>query len=271
MSPYPTKVVRGATVRADPAREPCFKVVHDAADLADYTDMSDVARRQRLHKHMHNEMQSIEMSAQSLAEFTDAPWDARMSLARQCWDESRHTQILFARLKELGGYKGEFPVMNHEWSITCMVGSLWGRIALQNRTFEGGEIDLLKQLVKQWRDAGDPVTADLIEGILADEVQHVRYANQWLQRIGRENPVVLLQVAAAVNYAKQVLKAYEPEPGETNAVGVDLSAFEHGSVIANVEDRRLAGFTEREIDEIVRMETELVSSSKTLAAAASSD
>jgi hypothetical protein len=29
-------------------------------------------------------------------------------------------------------------VMNHEWSITCMVSSLWGRMALQNRTFEGG-------------------------------------------------------------------------------------------------------------------------------------
>jgi hypothetical protein len=35
--------------------------------------MSAVARPQRLHKHMHNEMQSIEMSAQSLAEFTMPP------------------------------------------------------------------------------------------------------------------------------------------------------------------------------------------------------
>ena len=217
---------------------------------------------------MHNEMQSIEMSAQSLADFPDAPWEMRMSMARQCWDETRHTRLLHRRLKEVGGHKGEFPVMNHEWSITCMVDSLWGRIALQNRTFEGGEIDLLRRLVRMWADAGDDITAELLEGILADELQHVRYANNWLQRIGRENPTVLLQVASAVNYARKVIKAYEPAPGETNAVGVDLTGFEHVEVLANVEDRRLAGFTEREIDEILRMENELRSSAESLAAAA---
>jgi uncharacterized ferritin-like protein (DUF455 family) len=257
MSPAKTKVVRGVTLRADPERELCFTVVHSSAELADYADMSDVARRQRLHKHMHNEMQSMEMSAQSLADFPDAPWDMRMSMARQCWDESRHTQLLYRRLKEVGGYKGEFPVMNHEWSITCMVDTLWGRIALQNRTFEGGEIDLLRQLVKMWADAGDHITAGLLEGILADELQHVRYANNWLQRMGRENPVVLLQVASAVNYARKVTKAYEPAPGQTNAVGVDLTGFEHVGVLTNIEDRRLAGFTEHEIAEILRMDSEL--------------
>lgn len=265
MTQYATKVVRGATVRADPAREPAFRVVHDSTDLADYADMSAIARRQRMHKHMHNEMQSIEMSAQSLAEFTDAPWDVRMSMARQCWDESRHTRLLYQRLQEIGGYKGEFPVMNHEWSITCMVNTLWGRIALQNRTFEGGEMDLLKKLADMWRDEGDGITADLLEGILADEVQHVRYANQWLQRMGRENPAVLLQVAAAINYARHVLKLYEPQPGETNAVGVDLTGFEHMSTQVNSEDRRLAGFTEGEISEIVRLENELKTTSSAIA------
>ena len=110
-------------MRADPAREVCFTCVHDATDLADYADMSDVARRQRLHKHMHNEMQSLEMAAQSLADFPDAPWELRLSLARQCWDEARHTRLLYKRLLEIGGCKGEFPVMNHEWSITCAVSS----------------------------------------------------------------------------------------------------------------------------------------------------
>ena len=34
MTDYPTKVVRGATVRADPAREACFKVVARALRMA---------------------------------------------------------------------------------------------------------------------------------------------------------------------------------------------------------------------------------------------
>ena len=183
-----TKVVRGVTLRSDPAREPCFKVVHDAAELADYSDMSEASRRQRLHKHMHNEMQSLEMAAQSLADFPDAPWELRMCLARQCWDEHWHTRLLYRRLLEIGGYKGEFPVMNYEWCITCAVDSVWARLAIQNRTFEGGEIDLLRQLVKMWTDAGDATTAELLDGILADEIQHVSAtpgSSAWRSRIRR--------------------------------------------------------------------------------------
>jgi uncharacterized ferritin-like protein (DUF455 family) len=257
MEPFRTKMVRGVTLRADPSREPCFKVVHDASKLADYSDMSEASRRQRLHKHMHNEMQSLEMAAQSLADFPDAPWELRMCLARQCWDEHRHCRLLYRRLVEIGGYKGEFPVMNYEWSVTCMMDSIWARLAIQNRTFEGGEIDLLKRLVRMWEEAGDPVTAELLEGILADEIQHVRFSNTWFKRVSKDNPTVLLRLASAVNFVKSVTKALEPEPGETNAVGVDLTGFEHVEVLANVDDRRLAGFTEGEITEILRQEDAL--------------
>ena len=257
MEPFRTKVVRGVTLRADPAREPCFKVVDDPSELADYADMSEVAKRQRLHKHMHNEMQSLEMAAQSLADFPDAPWDLRMCLARQCWDEHRHSRLLNRRLMELGGHKGEFPVMNYEWSVTCMVDSIWARLAIQNRTFEGGEMDLLRRLARMWAEAGDPVTAGLLEGILADEIQHVRFSNVWFKRMSKEDPTVLLKLASAVNFLKSVTKALEPKPGEVNAVGVDLTGFEHIEGLANVDDRRLAAFTEGEISEILRQEREL--------------
>jgi len=258
MEPFATKVIRGVTLRADPAREPCFKVVHEPSELADHADMSDAARRQRLHKHMHNEMQSLEMAAQSLADFPDAPWELRMSLARQCWDESRHSRVLHRRLLEIGGRKGEFPVMNFEWSITCMADSVWARIAIQNRTFEGGEIDLLKRLVRVWKEAGDPVTADLLEGILADEIQHVRFSNAWFKRMSKEDPRVLLKLASAVNFVRSVTRALEPQPGEINAAGVNLTAFEHVEVIVSADDRRLAGFTEAEIGQALLQETALL-------------
>jgi uncharacterized ferritin-like protein (DUF455 family) len=258
---YDTKVVRGVTLRADPAREACFKVVNDASELADYADMSDVARRQRLHKHMHNELQSLEMAAQSVADFPEAPWDVRMGLARQCWDETRHSRLLYRRLREVGGYKGEFPVMNFEWSITCMMDSLSARLAIQNRTFEGGEIDLLRYLVGVWRDEGDEVTADLLDGILSDEIQHVRLANQWFRQMSRKDPTVLLKLASAVSFLKSVTQAFQPAPGEVNAAGVNLTGFEHVEMLLNVEDRLSAGFSEREIEQIRLQESQLRASS----------
>jgi uncharacterized ferritin-like protein (DUF455 family) len=192
------KVVRGVTLRRDPAREPCFTVVQLHTDLHDYLGMSDISRRQRLHRHMHNEMQTLEIAAQGLADFPDAPWDLRMQLARQCWDETRHTRLLYQRLREVGGCKGEFPVMNYEWGVTQLLDSLPARLAVQNRTFEAGEMDLLRQQERMWNDAGDEKTAALMDALLADEVQHVRFANRWLKQMAQDNPRTLFQVAAGL-------------------------------------------------------------------------
>lgn len=246
-----TKVVFGVTLRADPAREPCFEVVQDPANLHDYHDMSEVSRRQRTHRHMHNEMQSIEISAQCLADFPDAPWDLRMELARQCWDETRHGRLLFRRLQEMGGRKGEFPVMNYEWSISSMPDNLAGRLVLHNRSFEGGEMDLLKGFVAQWREAGDERSAELLDGILADEVHHVRFANRWLKRMVKDDPKVMLQMVTALNYFKQVTDAYSPKDGDVNVVGGERTELTDTFPL-DVEERRLAEFTEDEIAALLR-------------------
>lgn len=248
------KTVRGATLRRDPAREPCFTVVHLHKDLHDYEGMAPVSQRQRVHRQMHNEMQNLEIAAQALVDFPDAPWGLRLEIARQCWDETRHTAVFRERLREMGGRKGEFPVMNYEWGVTEMLDSLPARLAVQNRTFEGGEIDLLRQQQRMWTEAGDEHTASLMDALLADEVQHVRYANRWLKQLARENPRTLLQVAAGIHRLRQVTAALAPLPGEVNAVGVDLTAFVHVDVYANVEDRRLAEFTEEELAELLRQE-----------------
>lgn len=254
MNAADTKVILGVMLRRDPAREPCFTVVHLHKEMHDYADMSPVSMRQRLHRHMHNEMQNTEIAAQSLVDFPDVPWELRMQIARQCWDETRHTMLCYRRLKELGGYKGEFPVMNYEWGVVCMMDSLPARLALQNRTFEAGEMDLFRELIGTWREIGDESTAQMLDGMLADEIQHVRFGNQWLKRMAKEDPSILLKVATAVRFLAQVTTALAPAPGEVNAVGVNLTGFTHLDVFANIEDRRRAEFTEEEVAEILRQE-----------------
>jgi uncharacterized ferritin-like protein (DUF455 family) len=253
-APDNTKIVRGATLHRDPAREACFTVVQLHKELHDYDDMSDVSRRQRLHRHMHNEMQTLEIVAKGLADFPDAPWELRMHLARQCWDESRHSAILYRRLREMGGRKGEFPVMNYEWGVTQLLDSLPARLAVQNRTFEGGEMDLLRQQHNMWSAFGDEETASLMDALLADEVHHVRYANRWLKQMARENPRTLLQVATGIQVLQKITAALAPQPGEVNAVGVNLTEFNHVEVLTNTADRRLAEFTDREIADLLRKE-----------------
>lgn len=241
-------------MRRDPAREECFTVVQSAADLHEFDDMSDIAKRQRLHHHMHNEIQNLEIVAQSLADFPEVSWDIRMKVARQVWDEGRHAELVLRRLRELGGDKGDHPVMNYEWGAVLMVDSMVGRMAVQNRTFEGGEMDLLKQQITMYNELGDTETSEMLAAILADEIEHVRYANRWLKQQTADDARTMFQIIAGVNMLKTITAAMAPDDGEVNAVGVNLVDAVHPDTETNVEDRLLAEFSEDEIAELLRRE-----------------
>ena len=179
-----------------------------------------------------------------------------MELARQCADESRHVLALIRRLKQLGGFKGEFPIANFEWCITNLCDTLEARLAIQNRTFEAGQMDLLGALRKVWRSVNDERTAEMLEHILADEVNHVRFANRWIRRLAQENPRVLLKVAVAMRMFSEVNAALAIKEGDTNIVGVDLGFKQQNNIGINVDDRRQADFSEDEIDEIASVGNE---------------
>lgn len=252
MSGWPTHRIRGVELCTDPAREPCYTVVHTDAEMMEWPDMSLPSRRERLHRHMNNETAAMEIAARCLVDFPETPWDLRMQIARQVADEARHAAVLLRRLVELGGRKGEFPVANFEWAVTLMVDDLPGRLAIENRTFEAGLIDILGTLKNAWRAEGDHETADLLEGVLADEITHVRYANRWIKKLTEADPRVLLRVAMAVRFLAKVNAALAPRVGETNASGMVFTEARTQAPAVNVADRLEAEFTEDEVKEVLR-------------------
>lgn len=228
-----TITVRGGVVlRASPAREPCFRVVEDQAQMAKFPEGSLEHRREFLHGDVNEEIQSLEIAAQSLVDFPDAPWEIRLQLARQGADEVRHARAFLRRLIELGGYKGEFPIINQEWGVVCMFDSLVGRLAVQNRVFEGGSLDVLKQGVDVMTALGDHASAEIMDAVAADEVQHVRFANAWFARLRTEDPRALLKAISAMDTLRVWSLALTPPEMK----------MEH-EIPVNVEDRRDAGFT----------------------------
>jgi hypothetical protein len=251
MDPFETKVVRGVTLRKDPAREPCFTVADTDDQMISWPDWTDQSKRERIHRHMNNEMTTTEVAAQCLCDFPDAPWELRMELARQVWDESRHVMGLYRRLKELGGRKGEFPVANFEWTVSSYLDSVIGRITVMNRMFEAGTMDLMASLPDGWRENGDPKTAELLEAIAADEIHHVRFANLWVHKLCAETKRNLLKVVQAVGFLDVAQKALAPPPGTTNLVGVLVENVAQSAPI-NVADRQLADFTDDEISVLLK-------------------
>ncbi len=245
--------VGDTVLREPPARDACFKVVTSDADMHEYGDLSDIAKREILHRHMTNEMTSVDMAAACVAEFPDAPWGLRMELARQAWDEARHVRVLYRRLKELGGYKGEFPISTLEWDITSACDNVIGRITIQNRTLEAGAMDVIGAITQTMRVSGDNETADVLDGINTDEIQHVRFANRWIKTLAKGNPRVLMQMAAAIRFVTDANSKFQIKAGgEVNAVGTALASPESRIPAVNVDFRHLAEFSEEEIHEILR-------------------
>jgi uncharacterized ferritin-like protein (DUF455 family) len=231
MAAIGTVVVRnGVVLRASPARDSCFTVVTDQGDMAKHPDGSLEARREHLHGDVNNEIQSLEIAAQTLVDFPDAPWELRLELARQCWDETRHARLFFRRLLALAGHKGEFPIINQEWGVVCMFDSLPARLAVQNRIFEALSLDVFKESVEAWVGWGDPETAEVFEGVMVDEIRHAAFANEWLRRLGAAQPSAMMQAVAAMSRLKVMAQALTP-PG---------MKMEH-EIPSNVEDKRHAG------------------------------
>ncbi len=238
-------LVRGVTLRRDPARESCFTIVHLHSDVPSSEGLGEEARRKRVHREINQEIQTLEIAALCLADYPDAPWDLRMELARQCWDEARHAALYYRRLGEMGGQKGDYAIANLDWSVVTMLDSLAARLAVQHRTFEAGSLDLESAGIPMYRAVGDDATADIMEAVVADEIQHVRFANVWLKKLTDEDPKATLEVAAAITWLRGVVVATGGDPLKR--------------VATSIESRQLAGFSTADIAAVARMERAVAS------------
>jgi uncharacterized ferritin-like protein (DUF455 family) len=187
-------------------------------------------------RQMNEEVNSIEASARCISDFPDAAWELRLQLARQCADESRHALMYRRIVESRGGYVGQFPVLNFQYRIITKRGALVERLAIQNRSFEAGGIDAITFGIAAARAQGDHEIADLYEAQLADEVNHVRFANEWIRRGIQENRRCLLQIGEALTAAS---KAFAEVMGQEGTEGVSFPIDAAG--------RLDAGFTPDEI------------------------
>jgi len=114
-------------------------------------------------------------------------------------------------------------------------------------------MDVMGGLSQSLRSVGDEETANTLDCINTDEVQHVRFSNRWIKRLAETDRRVLMKVAMAIRFLTQANSMFQiKEGGEVNAVGTALASPESRIPAVNVEDRKLAEFTDDEINEILR-------------------
>ena len=79
----------------------------------------------------------------------------------------------------------------------------------------------------------------------------MRFANQWVHKLCAKDKRNLFRVAQAVSFMDAAQKALAPPEGSTNLMGISVEEFSQTAPI-NVEDRRLAEFSDDEISTLLK-------------------
>jgi uncharacterized ferritin-like protein (DUF455 family) len=199
-----------------PARDERFVVKQRWVECDDLPHDHPLHHVEFLHRQMNEEQNGLECSARSLADFPEVDWQLRMQLARQCADEARHCTLFRRLLERRGGHVGQFPVLNFQYRIINHAPTLVGRLAIQNRSFEAGGIDAIAWGLAQ-ADAQDDDLTELFETQLADEILHVRFANDWIRRMIREQPGLAIRMGAAMATAADAFASVMGHEGTDGA------------------------------------------------------
>jgi uncharacterized ferritin-like protein (DUF455 family) len=198
--------------------------------------------RERVHGILVGELQAMEGAGRTVYDFPDAPWEFTLDMARQVWDESRHVEIFLGLLDHLGGYVGEFAETTILWRCACAEDAA-ARVAGVNRGLEGLACDVFNQLVHIAAKIGDPIIERSVDFVLADEITHVRMGSRWLNELTRGDP----------DRRRRAIEFQETIDERFNLGGVRQDG-EHEEVSISIarDVRRLAGFTDEEIERLVR-------------------
>lgn len=180
------------------------------------------------------EISAAEICSAVIAHHPEAPWGLRYGLARQVRDEGRHFELLAERMRELGTEIGDHPIRFEIWDKFVLGETLAERILIEQRLGEGIGLDGGLNIYRRMKEIGDEKTALIFDYINADEVTHVRNGNQWLGE--------LLDSRAELDELDQRVRRRLAE---------NDMPISHPFPI-NAEDRRLAGFTEPELQSLHR-------------------
>jgi hypothetical protein len=98
---------------------PGFQFLTSSGGAQPDGERSEVQLRAQLHGIFVGELQALEAAGRTLWDFPDAPWEFKMNMARQCWDEARHIQVYEKLIEHVGGEVGEFPENTFLFETSC--------------------------------------------------------------------------------------------------------------------------------------------------------
>lgn len=144
--------------------------------------------RHKFHQLLYGEVETTDRMGKMLAEFAELPWELRMGLAHQMWDEARHIEIV-AKVceEELGAELGYGPWSLVWWWMQNEEDPL-RRITVTNCWAESNLMQTLREWGEHAQERGYARIAELCDYLQADELTHVKLATEWVRRLTEDDP-----------------------------------------------------------------------------------
>jgi uncharacterized ferritin-like protein (DUF455 family) len=225
------------------------------------TDRPAAAERSRslMHGIFVGEIQALEGAGRTCFDFddTEAPFQLKLDMARQCWDESRHCEISIKLGDHMGAEIGEYSENTFLYAAACNPDPVF-RLCGVNRALEGLAIDVFSTMKEFGTESGDPVLEFCEDWMLADEVTHVKMGSDWLRRLTEKDP----------DRRERALEFQRTVDSIFNLGGFRGDDEENVIQLAR-RFRELAGFTEQENDSLSALARESTQQARQMAEMAS--
>jgi len=215
-----------------------------------HEDGAPDAARQLMHGIFVGEIQALEGAGRTCWDFDtgpgrdEAPFELKLDMARQCWDEARHVEISCKLSEHMGSEIGEFAEQTMLYEAACNADPVL-RLTGVNRALEGLAIDVFNTMRNFGEITEDPILYFCEDWMLADEVTHVKMGSDWLRRLTAKDPE---RQKAALDFQKTVDKLF--------SFGGFRGEEEENPVHLARKFRSLAGFSDDEITELVDIAAE---------------
>ncbi len=212
-------------------------------------DSPDSARA-LMHGIFVGEIQALEVAGRTCWDFPtgkgddEAPFELKLDMARQAWDEARHVEISIKLTEHMGTAIGEFSEQTLLFQAACNEDPVL-RLTGVNRALEGLAIDVFNTMRDFGEVSSDPVLYFCEDWMLADEVTHVKMGSDWLRRLTEKDKE---RQKAALEFQRTVDKLF--------SFGGFRGEEEENPIHLARTFRSLAGFSDEEITDLVDVAAE---------------
>ncbi len=187
-----------------------------------------------VHSVCHIEFNAINLALDAAWRFPSMPAQYYFDWTRVAAEEAHHFSLLRAQLQSMGHDYGNFPAHTGLWDMAWRTQhDIVARMALVPRTLEARGLDATPPMQAKLRKVGTPdalKVIDILDIILRDEVGHVAIGNRWYRWLCERDGL------DPVMHFRQLC--------ETHAAPRLRAPI-------NEEARRMAGFTDTEISELL--------------------